>query len=144
VATARFGGVEVVKRGDDTYLPGKSNEWRIKLRVYTLRVFTREPVIGAGTPTIVSVSREQGSVESALSTSSGEARLTGLPSGSYIIRTKNNRLAATVVVTLSHSRDVVVPVMSWLEAVASILAFVVLGTTLVAARRRWRKRRLIS
>jgi hypothetical protein len=49
-----------------------------------------------------------------------------------------------VVVTLSHSRDVVVPVMSWLEAVASILAFVVLGTTLVAARRRWRKRRLIS
>jgi hypothetical protein len=144
VVSARYGGVDVVKRGDATYMPGKSSEWNIKLRVYTLRVFTRQPVIGAGPPTIVSVSREQGSVESALSTSSGEAQLTGLPSGSYVVRTKNNRLAATVVVTLSHSQDVVVPVMSWLEAVASILAFMAIGTALVAARRRWRKRRLIS
>ena len=144
VVSARYGGVDVVKRGDATYMPGKSSEWRIKLRVYTLRVFTRQPVIGAGPPTIVSVSREQGSVESALASTSGEAQLRGLPTGSYVIRTKNNRLAATVVVTLSHSQDVVVPVMSWLEAAASILLFVVVGTALVAARRRWRNRRLIS
>jgi hypothetical protein len=144
VASARYGGVQVVNRGDDTFMPGKSSQWQIKLRVFTLRVFTRQPVIGAGAPTIVSISREQGSVESAISTSSGEAQLGGLPSGSYVIRTKNNRLAATVVVTLSHSQDVVVPVMSWLEAAASILAFMVVGTALVAARRRWRKRRLIS
>jgi hypothetical protein len=107
LASARFDGVSVANRGDDRFTAAPGRPWAVKLRVYTLRVQVRKPLLGAPTREAV-VRGGSGVRRPAKVDTSGVAVLRQLPRGLYLVSPQGAEVgpAATVVVSRNEQVDV--------------------------------------
>jgi len=138
VASGKFEGISVINRGDDQYLPNASGNWPIKLRIYSLDIHTRHPLIGGGIPTRVAVVLQSGRRVTAPLDSSGSVTLHGLPRGSYTVMVPHTRLAAQFTLSLTRSQSVTIPVVSRMEIASSLLLLALLaGMLVLLPSRRW-------
>ena len=137
VASAQFEGVSVTNRGDNSYIPHASGGWQIKLRMYSLSIHARNPLIGGGIPSKVELSLVGGGQRTVALDANGNATLLGLPRGHYIISPIHTRLAAEVTLSLTRSQDVTMPVVSQMEMglAISLLTLLVSAMILLPARR---------
>jgi len=138
VASGKFQGVSVVNRGDDQYVPNASGNWTIKLRIYSLDIHTRHPLVGGGVPTQVAVVLQSGRRLTAPLDSGGSATLNGLPRGSYTVMVPHTRLAAQFTLSLTRSQSVTIPLVSRMEIALSLLLLALLaGMLVLLPSRRW-------
>jgi hypothetical protein len=137
VASGKYQGISVINRGDDRYVPNGSGTWSIKLRIYSLKIHTRRPLIGNEIPTEVAVALQGRPPATVPVDSSGNAKLISLPRGRYTVGVPHTKLAAELTVSMTNSQDVMIPVVSKLElAVALGLLAALVGAMIMLPRRR--------
>jgi hypothetical protein len=138
VASGKFEGISVINRGDDQYLPHASGDWPIKLRIYTLNIHTRRPLVGGGIPSEVAVVLDSGRRITAALDSGGSVTLHSLPRGRYTVSVPHTKLAAEFTLSLTRSQDVTIPVVSQLEIALSLgLLALLVGAMILLPSRRW-------
>lgn len=138
VASGKFDGISVINRGDDQYLPNASGDWPIKLRIYSLNVHTRRPLVGGGISNQVSVVLQSGRRQVAPLDSTGSVTLHSLPRGIYTVSVPHTNLAPEFTLSLSRSQDVTIPLISKLEITLSLgLLALFAGALILLPARRW-------
>jgi hypothetical protein len=138
VASGKFEGISVINRGDDRYLPYAGGDWPIKLRIYSLNIHTRRPLVGGGIPTEVAVALQSGRRLTASLDSGGSVTLPSLPRGNYTVSVPNTKLAAEFTLSLTRNGDVTIPVVSKLEIALSLgLLALLAGALILLPSRRW-------
>jgi hypothetical protein len=138
VASGKFQGISVINRGDDQFLPHANGDWAIKLRIYSLNIHTRRPLVGGGIPTEVALVLQSGQRVTAPLDSGGSVTLQSLPRGRYTVSVPNTKLAAEFTLSLTRSQDVTIPVVSQLEiALTLVLLALMVGAMILLPSRRW-------
>ena len=138
IASGKFEGISVINRGDDQYLPHASGVWPIKLRIYSLNIHTRRPLVGGGVPTEVAVALQSGQRRMVPLDSGGSVTLQSLPRGRYTVSVPNTKLAAEFTLSLTRSQDVTIPVVSQLEIALSLgLLALFAAAVILLPSRRW-------
>jgi hypothetical protein len=141
VASGKYQGISVINRGDDQYLPHANGDWSIGLRIYSLSVHTRRPLIGGGVPTEAAVTLQDGPSVTVPLDASGNATLQSLPRGRYTVSVPHTKLAAEFTLSLTRSQDVTIPVVSILEILTTLGLLALMTVAMIVLPRR---RRLVS
>jgi hypothetical protein len=140
LASAQFDGVSVANRGDDAYVPGPGHPWTIRLRVFSLRVRVRQPVVGSGPGSVV-VRSDSGLERTARAGAGGEAVIRELPRGMYEVSVPGGQIGPGPRVLVTQSQAVNVSAFTAGEAVPGAVALV-LALAGAAALARMARRRL--
>ena len=139
LASASFDGVSVANRGDDGFTPDAGRPWRIKLRVYTLRVRVREPLLGGRAPQVV-VRSDAGVERSAPTDARGVALVRQLPRDLYSVSPQGGQAGPPAVAQVTRDQLIDVPSYSAAElavgALGAVMAIAGAGLLALLARRR--------
>jgi len=133
---ATYDGVTVANRGDDPLLPKTGQPWNIKLRVYSLHISTRHPVLPGAGPHAVRVSPKHGSPLIVALDDSGQATISQLPRDEYTVLVPASAYAPQVPVTLSRDQNVSMVVVGAQDIlVAGLVVLLVVSFLVILARR---------
>ncbi len=139
IEAAHFDGVSVATRGDDSYVPGPGRSWNVKLRVFTLRIQVRQPVVGSGIRSLV-LSSADGRKLPLHPDANGFVELHDLPRGLYSVAPAHRALVPTVLVQLTRNQVVQMSFFTSEEATAGtvlmLLASMALAAAAITIRRR--------
>jgi hypothetical protein len=141
LASAEFDGVSVANRGDAPYVPAPGRQWTIKLRVFSISVHVRRPLLGW--PQDELVVRSRAGVERTAETGAGgDAVFRDLPRGLYDVTVRGARVGpgARVQVTRNQAVDVTVYTMPEVGLGLLVVLTAVLGAVAVALLVRGRLR----
>jgi hypothetical protein len=145
LASASFEAVGVANRGDDAFTPGQGRPWAVKLRVYTLRVRVRKPLVG-GRPGQVVVRSGAGVERSAATGADGVAVLSQIPRDLYSVSPRGTQVAPSARVQVTRDQLVDLTSYTAVEVAAGVLGLVLatLGACTLALLVRRRLRPLWS
>jgi hypothetical protein len=126
LASARFDGVSVANRGDDRFTPAAGRPWAVKLRVYTLRVQVRKPILGA--PVSEAVVRGSSGVRRAAKVDgSGIAVVRQLPRDLYLVSPDGAEVGPSAAVEVSGDKEVDVTLYTLAEMGTALLGLALCG-----------------
>jgi len=141
LGSADFDGVSVANRGDAPYVPGPGRLWTIRLRVFSMRVHVRQPLLAHHREQLM-VRSDSGIERSAEANPNGEAVFGDLPRGLYSVTVEGARIGPGARVQVSRNQAVDVTVYTIWEIALGLLSAVMalLSTTIVVliVRRRLR------
>jgi hypothetical protein len=144
ISSAFYQGLSVANRGDSSFVPGPGKSWVIRLRLYTLNVHVRNPVLGSPHTSVLVIS-SNGIGRTAALDSKGNVRLVDLPRGDYTVKLVGPGYSLTVVTTMTRSQSIEVPAASPQEF---FLGYWVIGLLVLLfvllVRRRWLAQRRLG
>lgn len=145
IASAIFQGSSVANRGDSAFTPGLGRTWEMKLRLYTLQIHVRKPVLGAGHHAVVVTSQTGLRLESNLA-DDGSSVFRDLARSDYSVHLVGPGYSLPVEIALTRSQKVEMPAASREEFIVAyeLLALAVLLFALTVRRRVRIQRRLHS
>ncbi|MHB8613494.1 MAG: hypothetical protein ACYDAL_13850 [Candidatus Dormibacteraceae bacterium] len=111
IASAIFQGSSVANRGDSTFTPGLGRVWEVRLRLYTLQIHVRKPVLGAGHTAIVVTSQTGLRLQSNLATD-GNSVFKDLARSDYTVHLVGPGYSLPVEISLTRSQYVEMPAAS--------------------------------
>jgi hypothetical protein len=141
IASAIFEGSSVANRGDSAFSPGPGRSWEVRLRLYTLQIHVRKPLLGAGHNAVVVTAQTGLRLDSILS-GSGTSVFRDLARSDYTVRLAGPGYSLPVEISLTRSQSVEMPAASREEFILAYEALV-LAALLFAlmVRRRLRVQR---
>lgn len=109
LASAEFDGVSVANRGDAPYVPAPGRQWTIRLRVFSITVHVRRPLLGWSANELA-VRSDSGIERTAGAGAGGDAVFRDLPRGLYDVTVRGAHVGpgARVQVTRDQAVDVTV------------------------------------
>jgi hypothetical protein len=136
IASAIFQGSSVANRGDSAFTPGPGRTWEVRLRLYTLQVHVRKPVLGAGHNAVVVTSQTGLRLESNL-TDDGSSVFRDLARSDYSVHLVGPGYSLPVEIALTRSQKVEMPAASREEFVVvyELLVVAVILFALIVRRR---------
>jgi hypothetical protein len=144
ITSATYDGLSVANRGDSAFVPGPGKTWQVRLRLYTLSVHVRRPLVGPPHTSVLVIS-QNGLGRSAAIDSSGYVILRDLPRGEYTVKVIGPGYSLPVATTMSRSQTVEVLASSPQEfVVAYEVAVIVVILFVLLARRRWLAQRRLG
>ncbi len=133
IQSATYDGVSVANRGDSPFTPGPGKVWSINLRIYSMQLQVRQPLLGGAIQKIV-VTSPAGFRQTLEPTRDGKVTLTSLPRGLYTVTTLSDGVAPTLVVQVTRNQAVQLSAFTPLElAAVSALALAAITGVLGAA-----------
>ena len=139
VEAARFDGVSVANRGDAAFAPGPGRHWNARLRVYTLQVKVRRPLLGSGVRELF-VTSPAGARRVLRPGVTGSVTLSQLPRGLYAVEAVGDSVAPVTAVQMT--RDQIVDLSSFtppeVAVGAALLLFTLGGLAAGGLALRWR------
>ncbi len=136
LVSATYDGVVVANRGDDPLLPRPGATWDVRLRIYTLHIATRHPLIPGAGPHAVRVIPEHGTPLIVALDDQGQATIDNLPRDQYTVTVPASAYAPVTPVALSRDQTVSMVVVGAQDLlVVGVAAFLILALLIVVARR---------
>jgi hypothetical protein len=126
--SATYDGVDVANHGDSPFTPSKGKAWEISLRIYSMQLQLRKPVLGGSINGVV-VTGSDGVSQTLQPDAAGRVTLTGLPRGLYTVRTMGN-VSPTLIVQVTRNQVVQVSAYTPVE-VGGIALLIVAGIAAV-------------
>jgi hypothetical protein len=105
VQSATYDGVSVANRGDNPFTPGPDKIWSINLRVYTMELQVRQPILGGAIRNVV-VTSPGGFHQTLQPNAEGNITLNALPRGLYSVSTVGDGVAPTLIVQVTRNQTV--------------------------------------
>jgi hypothetical protein len=137
ITSALYAGLSVANMGDSAFVPGPGKAWVVHLRMYTLSVHVRRPLIGPAHTSVLVVS-QNGIGRSAPLDSNGNVVLSDLPRGEYTVKLVGPGYSLPVNTSMTRSQAVEVPAGSPQELILVYELVVVVALLFgLLARRRW-------
>ena len=131
--SATYDGVSVANRGDSPFTPGPSSVWSINLRIYSMQLRVRQPVLGGAIHNVV-VTSAGGFRETLRPDSGGRVTLPELPRGLYTVTTIGEGVSPTLVVQVTRNQVVQVSAFTPYEIAAmAVLGLILIGGVIAAA-----------
>jgi hypothetical protein len=130
LASARFEGVSVANRGDDRFSLAAGGPWVVRLRVYTLRVQVRKPLLGAATGEAV-VRGGSGVQRSVKIDPRGFGVVRQLPRDLYTVSPGGTEVGPSTTVEVSRDKQVDLTLYTPAEAGVGLLGLALCGLALV-------------
>ncbi len=105
VQAATYDGVSVANRGDSPFTPGPGRVWTINLRIYSMQLQVRQPILGGEIRDVV-VTSPGGFRQTLQPDDRGRVTLTALPRGLYTVTTLGDGVAPTLIVQVTRNQVV--------------------------------------
>jgi phospholipase C len=105
VQSATYDGVSVANRGDSPFTPGPDKIWSINLRVYSMELQVRQPILGGAIRNVV-VTSPGGFRQTLRPDAGGNITLSALPRGLYTVSTVGDGVAPTLIVQVTRNQTV--------------------------------------
>jgi hypothetical protein len=142
VSGATYQGLSVANRGDSSFVPGPGKTWVVRLRLYTLSVHVRHPIVGTPHTSVLVIS-SNGIGRTAALDSNGNVQLKDLPRGDYTVKLVGPGYSLTVLTTMTRSQSIEVPAASpqefflgyWVIGLGLLLLVLLVRRRLRAQRR---------
>lgn len=131
LATAEFDGISVANRGDSPFVPAPGRTWTIRLRVFSVTVHVRRPLIGRPEDRLV-VRSSTGVEHTARTGAGGDAVFDDLPRGLYDVQVRDGRVGPGARIQVTRNQAVDVTVYSLPELGIGLLAALTATVGLVA------------
>jgi hypothetical protein len=138
--SATYDGVSVANRGDSPFTPGPDKTWNINLRIYSMQLQLRQPVIGGAIDRVV-VTSATGFRETLRPDTAGMVTLQSVPRGQYLVSTVGTGVSPTLVVQVTRDQKVKIAAFTPLEIAGMAMLCVAAIAGLVGsavAVHRWR------
>jgi len=135
-----YDGVSVANRGDSPFTPGPDKPWNINLRIYSMQLQLRQPVVG-GTIDRVVVTSASGFRETLRPDTAGMVTLQSVPRGQYLVSTIGSGVSPTLIVQVTRDQRVKIAAFTPLEIAGIAMLCVAAVAGLVGsavAVHRWR------
>ena len=140
LADATYDGVSVANRGDGPFTPGPNKAWNVNLRIYSMQLQVRQPVVGGAINKVV-VTSAGGFRETLRPDRAGVVTLQAVPRGQYLVSAVGSGVSPTLVVQVTRDQKVRVAAFTPLEIACVVVLCVAaaggLGASAVAVHR-WR------
>lgn len=139
VVSATYDGISVANRGDDPLLPKPGTPWNIRLRVYSLHVETRHPVLPGSGPHAVRLTPKHGTPLIVALNDQGMATINNLPRDQYTVTVPASAYAPATPVVLSRDQTISVVVVGAQDILIAglIVVLIVVLMVIVARRPQW-------
>ena len=139
VQSATYDGVSVANRGDSPFTPGPGRIWSINLRIYSMQLQVRQPVLGGEIRDIV-VTSPGGFRQTLQPDGGGRLTLTALPRGLYTVTAVGDGVAPTLMVQVTRNQVVQLSAFTPLEIAGTVLLLLaamagLIGAAIVVQRR---------
>jgi phospholipase C len=133
VQSATYDGVSVANRGDSPFTPGPNKAWNINLRIYSMQLQVRQPVVGGAINQVI-VTSTGGFRETLRPDDTGVVTLAGLPRGQYLVSTTGSGVSPTMVVQVTRDQKVKISAFTPLEIAGfAMLVVLAMGGVVAAA-----------
>jgi hypothetical protein len=103
--SATYDGVSVANHGDSPFTPGAGRVWSINLRIYSMQLQVRQPLLGGAIRDVV-VTSAGGFRQTLQPDGDGRVTLNALPRGLYTVSTVGGGVAPTLVVQVTRNQTV--------------------------------------
>ena len=139
VQSATYDGVSVANRGDSPFTPGPGRIWSINLRIYSMQLQVRQPVLGGEIRDIV-VTSPGGFRQTLQPDGGGRLTLTALPRGLYTVTAVGDGVAPTLMVQVTRNQVVQLSAFTPFEIAGTVLLLLaamagLIGAAIVVQRR---------
>jgi phospholipase C len=132
IDTATYDGVSVANHGDSPFVPGPNKAWAVDLRVYSMQLQVRQPLLGGEVRDVV-VTSPGGFRQTLHPDGSGRLTLTDLPRGLYTVSTRGGGVAPNLIVQVTRNQMVELKAFTPMEiAFAITVAMTALGAVVAA------------
>jgi phospholipase C len=133
VQSATYDGVSVANRGDSPFTPGPDKVWSINLRVYSMELQVRQPILGGAIRNVV-VTSPGGFRQTLQPDAAGIITLNALPRGLYSVSTVGDGVAPTLIVQVTRNQSVTLSAFTpWELGAVVVLVLVGIGALIGAA-----------
>ena len=138
LVAADYQGVNVGDQGVDRYVPSAGGIWTVRLRVYPMKLFTRNTILGGQVSATVLVSGPAGSHRRIQLSDRGPTTIL-VPVGRYTVKVLSGGFGPAVKVRISRAGSVPLPMLTPIDlgGGAALIAAVVLGFLALGP---WRRR----
>jgi hypothetical protein len=130
LASARFEGVSVANRGDDRFTLAAGRPWVVRLRVYTLRVQVRRPLLGDAARE-ADVRGGSGVQRSVKIDPSGFGVIRQLPRDLYVVSPRGTEVGPSTTVEVSRDKQVALTLYTPAETGVGLLGLALCGLAMV-------------
>src|SRR5206468_10550916 len=139
VLSATYDGVSVANRGDSPFTPGPGRIWSINLRIYSMQLQVRQPVLGGEIRDVV-VTSPGGFRQALQPDGGGRLALTALPRRLYTVTAVGDGVAPTLMVQVTRNQVVQLSAFTPLEIAGTVLLLLaamagLIGAAIVVQRR---------